>query len=890
MAQWYARMVYTPDTSRLTEEGIDADRRRYEAMLDGFEAQLKANPALANDTAGFNFYPQEPPHFLLSYQHRNNAHLFSRVSDVYRLMFPAVNYVAPHAVESKERITPTKTPPPATTTQPTKQPSTTTQPIKQPTPTTQPTKRFTRVAFVSGRMSKLSSVMKDRLGVIQKLDRARFTVALVMFAQPQDEFGRKAVASADEVYICEDDDFVKTRDYLASLLFDVVVYCELSFGPRTYALAHCRLAPVQVTTWGHSDTSGIATIDHYISSALYEVPDFAEAQSHYSERLILHKSLCTYYFRPFLSDVARSFQPRDHFYLPQGATVYLLIQTPFKIVNEFLLVVADILKADPRGVLVMTSHPMDPGPGRNNYRTLQSVLPPEAMARVRVMPWLKYLEGQNLIAVADVLLDSYPFGGCNTTIESLHLGRPTVTLPAKFLYGRFSAGFYTHIGITELIATDFEDYKRIALRLGRDPAYRQTMSARIRAAAARLFEDAESVREWEATLTDLAPPRVLDARPALCFARGAAEFVRGLRAAGLDKAFLFDGSLLRHVKGCGAQGCGGGTTQGTPCKTLTLTDADGDSSAGFHVAHLASGLKVPLESLRDVLQAHLVPRGFVRSTALVCGAHCGLFVYACDRMPFTLAVVDDVSQRKCWTACGWVASKLVFAKFGDAAPSASSSSAPLLESAAWEVRGKGDDGADGRDEEVLTIPVQVPKKPLPLLLARYGPAWECAWENASVPHAWEWDPLRSPRNLFFPVVYVFCPEGWVPSSHPPSQPHSHTYSQPQPSPAECLRQLKRMVGAARQRGDRVRVLADGAAVPVGDASEWVRKQGAGMPLGKLAFKAFGPHWGRAQWKDMVGKEMAAHNPEWALVLAPPSFDNPEEVFPGTAFVVECFLG
>ena len=49
-----------------------------------------------------------------------------------------------------------------------------------------------------------------------------------------------------------------------------------------------RLAPIQITAWGHSITSGIDTIDYYISSKYYENE---ESQKFYSEKLILQDSL-----------------------------------------------------------------------------------------------------------------------------------------------------------------------------------------------------------------------------------------------------------------------------------------------------------------------------------------------------------------------------------------------------------------------------------------------------------------------------------------------------------------------------------------------------------------------------------------------------------------------
>ena len=43
-----------------------------------------------------------------------------------------------------------------------------------------------------------------------------------------------------------------------------------------------------------------------------------------------------------------------------------------------------------------------------------------------------------LHVVSDVVLDSYPAGGCTTTREALELGKAVVTLPAKYLGARWS--------------------------------------------------------------------------------------------------------------------------------------------------------------------------------------------------------------------------------------------------------------------------------------------------------------------------------------------------------------------------------------------------------------------------------------------------------------------
>jgi len=72
------------------------------------------------------------------------------------------------------------------------------------------------------------------------------------------------------------------KPYANKLL--LINYTYLSFrdwdGRPTMQIAGLRLAPVQCTAWGHPVTSGLPTIDYYLSSQLMEPEN---AQAHYSE-------------------------------------------------------------------------------------------------------------------------------------------------------------------------------------------------------------------------------------------------------------------------------------------------------------------------------------------------------------------------------------------------------------------------------------------------------------------------------------------------------------------------------------------------------------------------------------------------------------------------------
>ena len=95
---------------------------------------------------------------------------------------------------------------------------------------------------------------------------------------------------------------------------------------------------------------------------------------------------------------------------------------------------------------------------------------PDVAGRIVVLPRLSMDGFLHLQALADVLLDTIHFGGGNTSLEAFTFGTPIVTLPGRFLRSRITYACYEQMGILDCVAADPEDYVRIAVRLGTDPA------------------------------------------------------------------------------------------------------------------------------------------------------------------------------------------------------------------------------------------------------------------------------------------------------------------------------------------------------------------------------------------------------------------------------------
>ena len=115
----------------------------------------------------------------------------------------------------------------------------------------------------------------------------------------------------------------------------------------TYFLAHARLAPIQITSHGHPDTSGIDTIDYFVSSSHMETKG---SNAFYSERLICLNSAYMHLIPPEKPKIKLD---RLALGLPEKKNIYCCPQTLFKIHPKFDLALSKIVEKDSNAQIVM---------------------------------------------------------------------------------------------------------------------------------------------------------------------------------------------------------------------------------------------------------------------------------------------------------------------------------------------------------------------------------------------------------------------------------------------------------------------------------------------------------------------------------------------------------
>jgi len=280
---------------------------------------------------------------------------------------------------------------------------------------------------------------------------------------------------------------------------DVLVFPEVGMDPGTWALASKRLAPVQCAGWGHPVTTGFPTIDYFLSSQLLEP---ADANDHYTERLVRFNRFGLCLDRPQLSRPAC----RDEFGLPAGRRLYGCLQSLFKLHPDDDPLLAEVLRRDPEGELILLEG--GAAPWREQLVERFTATMPDVLPRVRFVPRQSADDFLRLSSLMDVMLDPQHFSGGRTSYEALALGVPVITLPSGLLRGRITLGIYRAMGVDECIAADKRDYVELALRVAGDAAFRAALRTKILAAGERFFNDHSALDEFAQFLVRAADRRV----------------------------------------------------------------------------------------------------------------------------------------------------------------------------------------------------------------------------------------------------------------------------------------------------------------------------------------------------------------------------------------------
>jgi predicted O-linked N-acetylglucosamine transferase (SPINDLY family) len=341
-----------------------------------------------------------------------------------------------------------------------------------------------RVGIVSAHIrdhSVWSALVK---GWLQRLDPGRFEIDVYHLGWQED--GETAFAKDRAAqFHAGPKSLQEWAATIAERRPDVLIYPEIGMDITTARLASLRLARVQAASWGHPETTGLPTIDYFISAEALEP---AGAESHYTEKLIRLPGLGCSCRPPEASstepDLARlGIDPESRLLVCPGA--------PFKYAPAHDAVLIRIAQRSPNCRLVFFDHSI-PDLSEKLKRRLIAAFARAGLDFQRhavFVPRQPRPQFYGLMRRAHVYLDTIGFSGFNTAMQAVECALPIVTCEGRFLRGRLASGILRRAGLDDLVAGSDEQYVALAARLAGDEEYRARMADRVAAARGALYDD-----------------------------------------------------------------------------------------------------------------------------------------------------------------------------------------------------------------------------------------------------------------------------------------------------------------------------------------------------------------------------------------------------------------
>lgn len=307
--------------------------------------------------------------------------------------------------------------------------------------------------------------------VLRLLDRDRFDVVCYSGVTVEDGLTRdfRAMATLWRDTVGLDD--AALADLIRGDGIDILVDMSgHSSGNRLSVFAH-RPAPVQLSAWTHPHGIGLETMDYVFSDPVTipaaERPLFMEE--------VWDLPCCTgFEAPPYAPPVAPP--PAS----AAGRVTFGCLNRLSKVTPPVMELWARLLRHRPETSLLLKDKALnDPAEcGRLHGRFAALGVDP---ARLVLLGGSGHAEHLAVYGRVDIALDPFPLTGGITTMESLWMGVPVVTLRDRRPSGRVSAAITTSLGLGDWVAEDEDQYVAIAAAGAADPAALAGLRAGLRA-------------------------------------------------------------------------------------------------------------------------------------------------------------------------------------------------------------------------------------------------------------------------------------------------------------------------------------------------------------------------------------------------------------------------
>ena len=295
---------------------------------------------------------------------------------------------------------------------------------------------------------------------LEALDRSRFE--LLLYSHGEDDgtpLRQRIVAAADRFVDCRQLSLAaqarQIREDGVTVLIDLSGYTTDS----RLALFALRPAPVQAVWLAYPGTLGAPWVDYLIADPV--ITPLAHAAD-YTEKLV-HLPLC-YAPTDERREHPETTATRPEIGLPEHGFVYACFNQSYKITEPVFSCWCRILQRVPDSVLWL----LVPQPEIQQALSERAAERGIAADRLIFAPFVSTTEHLARLPLADVFLDTFPYGAHTTCSDALWMGLPVLTQLGRSFASRVAASLLRAVGLPDLAVDNAEDYEEIAVRLAED--------------------------------------------------------------------------------------------------------------------------------------------------------------------------------------------------------------------------------------------------------------------------------------------------------------------------------------------------------------------------------------------------------------------------------------
>ena len=316
-----------------------------------------------------------------------------------------------------------------------------------------------KIAYFSSDF-KNHPVLHLSLDIFKNHDKTKFEIyGFSLLKNKKDEWNQNIENYFTKFFYVHD----KSDEEIASITKKIGIDISIDLNGFTnegrQGIFYKRSAPVQINFLGYPGTMGAKFYDYIIADRTI-IPE--RMKENYAEKVIYQENC----YQPNTSkrEISNKIFKKSDFNLPEGKLIYCNFNSNYKITPLIFGTWMEILKEVPDSVFWVYC---------NNKLTKKNLLKEAKLKNIdeKKIVFAKRLENKEhlkRIKLADIFLDTFPYGAHTTASDAIRMGLPLITIEGDTFASRVSSSILKQVNLEELIVSNIQNYKKMAIKFGKN--------------------------------------------------------------------------------------------------------------------------------------------------------------------------------------------------------------------------------------------------------------------------------------------------------------------------------------------------------------------------------------------------------------------------------------